>query len=143
MKRMHDNPYLIITPSLPNDIRGGGPTEPGDPDFTNLGNINGSDGSESTASPARPLTTQTEIGQVLVETRTPNPMRKLINIYIVTMRAQSHLTTPLCMSKRKRVLRRLLPQSLKFKQKKSFKRKQKLKVASKQRDPILQRPKNI
>jgi hypothetical protein len=52
------------------------------------------------------------------------------------MRAQSHLMTPLCVSKRKKVLRRLLPLSLKFKQRRSHKRKQKLKVALKQRDPI-------
>jgi hypothetical protein len=97
MKRMQDNRDLIITPRLPTDIREGGPTEPSDPDFTNLGNINGLDGPESTTSSARPLiggTTQPKTGRVSVETCVPNPLCKIINIYSDNESPNSSHDTP-------------------------------------------------
>jgi hypothetical protein len=104
MKQMQDNPDLIITPRLPTDIREGGPTEPGDPDFTNLANINGSDGPESNASPKRPPaggTTQLKTGRVSVGTRMPNPLRKLINIYSDNEISDSSHDTPVCVQEEK------------------------------------------
>jgi hypothetical protein len=138
MKQMQDNPDLIITPRVPTDIREGGPTEPGNPYFTNLGNINGSDGSESTASLVRPPAggmTQPETGKVLFGTCVPNPLSKLINIYNDDEIPESSHDTPVHVQEEKGS-EKTSSLSSKFKQKRSRKRKQKSKVASKQRDPL-------
>jgi hypothetical protein len=84
MKRMKDNPYLIITPRLPTGTQEGSPTEPSDPDSSNLGNKNESDNLESTTSLVNsPVggTTQPETGWVSIETHVPNPLSKLIHKY--------------------------------------------------------------
>jgi hypothetical protein len=54
------------------------------PNFVNLGNINGSDDPGSImplAMSTTGMTTQLETGQVSVETSSPNPLTKFINIY--------------------------------------------------------------
>jgi hypothetical protein len=84
MKQMQDHLDLIITPRIPTDSPKGSPTEPSDPDFTNIGNTNGSDNPESTTSLVNSLVgmiIQPETVWVSVETCVPNPLKNLITIY--------------------------------------------------------------
>jgi hypothetical protein len=84
MKWMQDDPYLIITPTLPTDTQERSPMDSSGPESTNLGNTDGLGNTGSTTSSVNsPVdrTNQTEVGWVSIETRAPNPLSKLIHIY--------------------------------------------------------------
>ena len=84
MKWMQNDPYLIITPTLPTGTQERSSTESSSPDSTDLGNTDGLGNTGSTTLPVNsPVdrTSQTETCQVLIETQVPNPLNKFIHIY--------------------------------------------------------------
>jgi hypothetical protein len=71
MKRMKDDPYLIIMPTLPTSTQGRSSSVSSSPDSTDLGNTFGLGNTRSTTSSVNsPVdrTSKTEIGQVSIET---------------------------------------------------------------------------
>jgi hypothetical protein len=83
MKRIQDDPYLIIRPVISTTIRSA-PTESSGPGSINPDNTNGLGNPESIASSinsSKGGITKLETGRVSSETQVPNPLRKLIHIY--------------------------------------------------------------
>jgi hypothetical protein len=96
MKRMQDDPYLIIRPAISTTIRST-PTESSGPGPMNPDNTNGLGNPESSTSSVHSSeggTTQTETGRVSIETQAPNPLRKLIHIYSDDESPESSHDTP-------------------------------------------------
>jgi hypothetical protein len=82
MKRMQDDPYLIIRPMISNTIRSA-LTESSSPGPMNPNKTNGLGNHESSTSSvhsSKGETTQTKTGRVSILTQVPNTLRKIIHI---------------------------------------------------------------